>query len=118
MANPTWTFGTYKNALGDTIITSLTGTPFSVDFTGVMEGKIQIENIGSTPGIGLEVSIYNTFYGLADTEPFAKFVVPTIFGSEKISISLLSGYYILALYNLGAASITVNSTTNTLSWPT
>ncbi len=123
MASPVWTYNSVGNILASTVITNGTPNSQAVDFSGVMTGQIQIENVGPgtvTAGAGLQVSIFRDFTTNNDTLPILQFTISTVASTNNWqSIELPSGKYHVQVANTDAShTMSAVITTNTLSWPT
>lgn len=123
MAAPAWTYNSVGNALASVTL-SHTGTlqTFTVDWSSVMTGQLQVENTGGVSvaaGAGCQVSIYRVFTTNNDNESVFQFTIPTTASNNNFqSIELSSGKYFVTLKNLDTTNdVTVVATTNTLSWP-
>ena len=122
MPAPAWTYNAVGNILASTTITNPTPNTTAVDFSAVMAGQLQIEDIGgasvSTVN-GLQVTVFRDFATNIDNVPAMQFVIATVASAnEWQSIELPTGKYHIQLVNLDV-SHTVNAviTSNTLSWP-
>ena len=122
MSAPAWTYNSQGNALASSTVTNGTPATFTVDFSTVMMGQLQVEDTGWGTVSGtacLQVSIYYVFTTDDDTVPISQFTITTVAStSEWQSITLPTGKYFVTLGNLDAShTVTAVATTNTLSWP-
>ncbi len=123
MSAPVWTY----NPVGD-LLASVTANhshalqTFTVDFSGVMRGKIQIKNLaGGTVAAtsGVQVSIYPISTTNTDTVPLPQVTIASAVSTAVFQSIYLDGdKYSVTLQNLdGTNDVTVVATSSTLSWP-
>jgi hypothetical protein len=123
MPAPAWTYNSVGNALASvTLNHSGALQTFTVDWSGVMAGQLQIENAGGgtvASTAGCQVSIYRVFTTNNDNQPVFQFTIPTLVSTNNFqSIEMSSGKYFVTLKNLDTTNdVTVVATTSTLSWP-